>query len=80
MGKHGDFRNGALGINWKKDKIFSLGIWYCICAEESEKLNFKERYNKFCTVLNIWFQSKKTFLLREKLQLLKAMQCLYYYM
>ena len=34
MGKHGDFRNGALGINWKKDKIFSLGIWYCINTEE----------------------------------------------
>lgn len=49
-------KGGELGINWKTDMIFSLGIWHCLKSEDSEKMNFKERMQKFSNLLNMWNQ------------------------
>ena len=37
-----------------KEKIYSLGIWFCKDPEESVSINLKEKYEEFIKVLDKW--------------------------
>ena len=58
------------GLQWDKDRVFALGVWYCINSELSEKLNFEERLLKMKKLLNMW--SQRDLSLKGRVTILKT--------
>ena len=55
---------------WKEDRVYSLGIWYCINPDLSESLNYGSRLDNMRKVLNIW--SMRDLSLKGRITVLKT--------